>query len=527
MTLRNITVFALTVALAALLAAEAHGQSTRLQPANPDSALAHIIESLDGTRLGLDAAVAYGLENATSLRAAEGEYLARRGVEKREAGFFDPELFLAFNHFDDERRAASFFAGAPVLATTETAGVAGLRLVTPIGTKLEASLSTVRFQTNSAFATLNPQYDAFGQLSLRQPLLSGFQTSARKDLVRAQQGTAASRARYDQEAVSVSVQVEKAYWNLYAAERDYAVQQLTRDRAKAFLEETEVRARIGLVGPNQVANARTFLAEQELLLIDSLERMGRLTDALASLIGVRPQPGDNHFITVDDPPDEFPLGDVEDWVRVAAERNLNLAAAEADVEAVRALWKAARWEALPSLDLVGSIGGNGLAGSPQDVVFGSDTLRTDVSGSLGDASREALQGDYPAWSVGLELSVPIGLRPGRGERDRLRAEVTIAEQRVIDQRRQLEERVRTSYRELDHGQRRLGAAREGVAAAREQVRIGLIDFQNGRTTAFELVRLGADLAVAERRYSEALVRSAQAAAALKEWTSGAYPDRLD
>ena len=61
------------------------------------------------------------------------------------------------------------------------------------------------------------------------------------------------------------------------------------------------------------------------------------------------------------------------------------------------------------------------------------------------------------------------------------------------------------------------------AAAQEQVRIGLIDFYNGRTTAFELVRLGADFATAQQRYSQALVRTAKAAAILKQLTSGAYP----
>ncbi len=72
------------------------------------------------------------------------------------------------------------------------------------------------------------------------------------------------------------------------------------------------------------------------------------------------------------------------------------------------------------------------------------------------------------------------------------------------------------------GRRRMVAAREGVAAAQEQVRIGLIEFQNGRTTAFELVRLGQDFAIAQQRYSEALVRSAKAAARLRQLTSGAY-----
>jgi outer membrane protein TolC len=128
--------------------------------------------------------------------------------------------------------------------------------------------------------------------------------------------------------------------------------------------------------------------------------------------------------------------------------------------------------------------------------------------------------------VGVEVSIPIGLRSGLGEQDRLDAEVMIAEQRYIQAKRILEEQVRGSYQELEHGKLRLKAAREGVDAAQEQVRIGTIEFQNGRATAFELVRLRADFAVAQQRYSQALVRGAKAAASLKQLTSGAYPGHV-
>jgi outer membrane protein TolC len=187
--------------------------------------------------------------------------------------------------------------------------------------------------------------------------------------------------------------------------------------------------------------------------------------------------------------------------------------------------RAASWAALPKLDLVGGIGGNGLAGTGQDVIFGSDTLRTSVGGGFGDALRQAVSRDFPTWHVGLEVSIPIGFRNGLGEQDRLDAELVIAEQRYTQEERILEAEVRGSCRELVHGQRRLNAAREGVAAAQEQVRIGLIEFQNGRSTAFELVRLGADFAVAQQRYSQAVVRSAKAAASLRQLTSGAFGAR--
>jgi outer membrane protein TolC len=354
-------------------------------------------------------------------------------------------------------------------------------------------------------------------------MLEGFSTSARKDLSSAEQQMDAAKKRYDQEVLTTSAGVEWQYWDLYAAERNYAVQVLLLNQGEAFLRETELRAKTGLIGPGQVATAKTFLAEQKLGFLDREEELENLSNQLASLIGKRPEGSVPRYLTMDEPPSEYPLEAADDLVQLAMNENFDLRAAQLDVRTLRTMTDAAGWEAWPSMDLVASVGGNGLSGETRDVFFGGDTLLSSRGGGFGDAIKQVGQHTYPNWSVGVEISIPIGLRTGQGERDRLRAELSRGEQIYIERARLLEEQIRNSHRKLYNGKRRLEAAREGVDAAQEQVRIGLIDFYNGRTTAFELVRLGADFATAQQRYSQALVRTAKAAAILKQLTSGAYP----
>jgi outer membrane protein len=498
----------------------AHGQVLRTTSANPDSSLQSILAGMDGTSLPLRDAIRTALDASTSVRTAEALYRSAHGAARREAGAFDPILFFDFTRLVQDQPTASFFSGASVLATRQNSAAGGIRMNLPIGTSIEASLNSLSLGTNSAFANLNPQYTTFGNVSLRQPLLGGFSASASKNATKTEREEAAAKARFDQEVLGTSTRVEQQYWDLYAAVRDYAVQKLTRDRAEAFLKDTETRARTGLIGPNQVANARTFLAEQELLLLDREEQLDRISDALSSLIGTRPDSGKARFIPVDSPPETFAIDDVDLLVRQAQQKNLSIEEAKDEVESRRALAKAASWEALPQLDLIASYGGNGLGGRTQDVIFNGDTLRTTQGGTLSNALSQALKGQFPSWRVGFEFSMPILLRGGLGEEERLEADVMVAEQHLIELSRALEEEVRRSCRELSNGRRRMKAAREGVDAAQEQVRIGLIEFENGRTTAFELVRLGADFAVAQQRYSQALVQSAKAAASLRELTSG-------
>lgn len=489
----------------------------------PDSALAVALAEIKGTPVTLADAVELALRHATEAREAEAALRSARGSRRREAGAFDPELFAETERRGEDQPTATPFAGADVLETDETTTTGGARIRLPLGTELAASIEAIRLETNSAFAILNPEYDTSGKIDIRQPVLKGFGPAARSSLTAAEREVEAAEARYEDAQLSVRARTEQTYWDLYAAERDLAVLRLVRDRAQALLVQARLRVEAGLRGPIEVANARVFLAEQEQAVLDGEEELDEVSDDLASLIGRRPEGGQSRFHPTNEPPRDFAVESQDSLVARALERNRGLRFVERGVESLRARARGARWDALPSLDLFGSLGGNGLSGRGREVIFGADTLRTNINGGFGQTWAQLRDREFPTWSAGLSVTVPIGFRSGRGERDRLRAEVARAEQQLIAFQRGLEEEVRAAHRELAHASQRLPVATDGVDASFEQVRIGLLEYNAGRVTAFELVRLGADLAAAQQRYSQALVRTAKAAAELRRLTSGEYP----
>ena len=494
--------------------------------ANPDSALKLSLASIEGTPLTLAQALEAALAQATSVRAAEAAFRAARGAARRERGVFDPELFASTVRREEDQPSAPLFSRATVLHNKETTSSGGARVTLPFGTELSLSLDAVRFESDSAFSALSPQFDATGTLSVRQPLLKGFGPGAWGERSAVNRELEAARSRYEDAVLGIRSTVERSYWDLYAAERDLAVARLIRDQAGALLSQAELRNKAGLVGPNQVANARVFFAEQEQTVLDREESLDKISDQVASLMGARPPGGSARYRPTDEPPGDFTVPDQDSLVARAVAKNHGLKAAERDVAAARARHIRARWNAYPQLDFIGTLGGKGLAGTPRDSsffggAFGPVTpLPTTDFGDAWDQTRDR---KYPTWSAGLQVTVPLGFRQGAGERDRLRAEADRAEQQLIAARRSLEERVRSGHRELTNATKRLAAARLGVDASIEQVRIGVLEYNNGRTTAFELVRLGADLASAQQRYSQALVRTAKAVAELRLLTSGDYP----
>lgn len=489
-----------------------------------DSVLTAELRELPGAPLTLADAQAAALAQAPSLRIAQAGMEAARAEVRREQGDFQPELFGRAERRNDEQPSASFFAGADVLETETTEGELGARMTLPLGTELTARVGGTRLETNSAFAALSPQYDTIGEISLRQPLLDGLGAGTRGSLSAAERQLEAARAQAAHARLAIQAEVETTYWELFAADRDYAVQRAIRAQAQAVLEQAETRREAGLVGPGEVANAQVFLAEQEQAVFDRLEQIGELSDRLASLIGQRPQDADALFRPVDEPPTGVQLQPADSLVDAALAHNQELLARERDVARWRELHAQARRNAWPTLDLLAGIGGRGLGGTPREVEFGGETFTTDIDANASDSFSQVLQRDFPSWNVGLSFEIPLGSRGDGGERDRLKAEVARAEQAYEAARRDLEERVRAEHRILGHGKARLESARFGVDAASEQVRIGVLEFENGRTTAFELVRLGADLARAQQRYSDALVRTARAVAQLRQLTGGRFPD---
>jgi len=481
--------------------------------ARPDSAYRAALAGIAGEPLMLQRAVDLTLVNSTNVGAAAGVLAAAEGSVLRASGRFDVFLFADFFIGETDRPASTPFAGATVLHTEDHGGSAGARMTLPFGTELQARLLSNRLITNSEFAAYLPEYSAFGEVSLRQPLLRKLGVGTRVTLSSAERERDAARARYENAVLVAEADVSVAYWNLYAAERDLAVQNLIVEQGEAFLVEATRRAAAGLVGPSEVATARVFLTEQQISALDRLELLDEISDRLVSLIGEPPVTADR-WHPVSDPPETVELEAEDALMARALERNEELRSARATLEARRVELDGARRNLLPTLDLVGAYGANGLGGIGRDVEFQGEIIEVPDRGDRRESIRDVFDADTPVWSVGVELEVPLMLKEGRGERDRAQGEVVRAEQLVVDVERTIREEVRARHREQRHGMRRLELATDGLDASIEQVRIGQIEYGNGRTTAFELVRLAADVASAQERHSRALVRTVKAAAEL-------------
>jgi outer membrane protein TolC len=496
---------------------EASAQESAGEASEPDTS--YLAGEAETSELGISLEQAQRLAAAGSpaTRAALAALRTARGARMKEAGPFDPVLIGASERLSADTPVTSPFAASESRARSLSGGISWL---SPIGTAASVTLSQVQLETNAPFSTLPRERHARARFDFVQPLLQGFGPAAtRGELNAAERELEAAERTAEAAALDLGAEVENAYWELYAAERDLAVQRLQRQRAAVFLRDQLSRSRAGVVGPGAVATARTFLAQQEASLIDKRIAVGSASDRLAQVMGESSAAGGPRYHCLDEVPGPSTVEPLEVMLQRAIKGSPSLLAAEQAVLAARARARQAAGNAWPSLEAFGGYGGSGLAGTGRRIVFGTDTLGTDFDTGFGDAWSDVFDDRNPDWNLGIRVRMPIGWRSDRGERERQAGLYEQAQESLRARRLALETDVRRAHREAELSQRALAAMRDLVEAAEEQARISRLEYQAGRSTAYALVNVETDLAEAKFGESQMLVRVARAATELRRLTT--------
>src|SRR5258706_1502032 len=119
-----------------------------------------------------------------------------------------------------------------------------------------------RFETNNAFSTLNPSYNADYVASITHPLLrgAGFGVNAQPIRIAFYQFQQ-SEARTKLEVITVLAAADRVYWRLYAARRELEVRKSEYDLAVAQLERARRQVRAGTAADPEIVRAESGVAD--------------------------------------------------------------------------------------------------------------------------------------------------------------------------------------------------------------------------------------------------------------------------
>jgi outer membrane protein TolC len=431
--------------------------------------------------LSLDEAIRIALENSAVVRVLAGVSAAASGrtiydpaiantIIDEERARFDPRLEVnnAFNRIEQPEafldpldpdgaviggiRRDDYDFNLGLAKTTTTGGEASLNV----------SDNLARFKPG--IFPLDPQNRSSLTLGFNQPLLQGAGTAANMaPIVVARIETERSFFQFKDSVQELVRGVIEAYWAIVAARTDAWARRQQVDQGRAAFDRAEALQRRGFGSAADVAQARLALANFEAARVGADASVLQREAALRNLIGL--PPSDAHRIVPVSPPATHRL-DVkwDEIVKLAEELRPDLIELKLIIEADEQLLLLSRNQAQPRLDAIALYRWNGLEGeTPQ---------RTEISTGAGQ---------FTDWTLGVNFSVPLGLRQARST---LRRRELIIER----DRANLDQGLHNAVHELATNTRNLAqfyeqyeAYKQARIAARTNLNQQLADFQAGRT----------------------------------------------
>ena len=481
-----------------------------------------------GGKLSLTLDQAYELALKRNLNLQVGRFDVARANTNifSQASIFDPQLSAGVNGDWSRSPAATQLAGAEVTEGRNTRFNLGLDWLLPSGTTFNVTADTARSETNSQFFFLNPRWTTSMNFTLKQPLLQGFGTLVnRAGIVIARNSRAQTAAGFAITVIDTLRQVENAYWDLVAARRSIAVKQRSLELAERLHRETQERVKVGTSAPIDLVQSTAAVAARKQELIAAQNAADDAEDTLKALLGFD-QPGEwNIEIStaerLDVPPIHPALAtSIEAALKNRPEIHQELLA----LESLKLNVRVARNQTLPRLDLQATYGWSGLGGDLTIVDRDTGQVIQRISGGLNDAVTQLTNRDFPNWTLGVTLGIPLGNNAAKAKLAEQRFQLQQELVRLQSLKQQIIRQVRVAVRAVKDGAANIDAAKASREAAERNLEAEETKFSNGLSTNYQILQIQDDLARAELTELQARVTYRKAVVGLRVATGALLDD---
>lgn len=456
----------------------------------------------DTLPLTLEDAVRRALDNnpALAIVRLETDVQTARVGESRTA--FTPVFSTMLGRSSAVTPPQNFLLGERGVDVDDWFSSTGVRQRLPWGSGTwSLSWESSRTTTNNPLTSFDPTLQSGFQLAFSQPLLRDRRIdAARHQYAIAKRDETSSDLRFREAVVQTVAAVKQAYWTLKANRANIDVQQRSLELARELARENKVRVDAGHIPPIDLVQAEAEVAQRRESLIRAQAAAGDAEDALRRLI-VNAQ--DVSFWQLRLEPVEEPsaigaLPDIDAAVARALDHRYDIARAGVDLEKQRETIEFLDNQRLPDVRIETSYRGNGLAGTQflRAGGFPGSIVGTRNRG-FADALGQVFSDDYPAWSVGLTVSYPLGRSFEAASLTRAQVERRQTAQRIAGLRIEAAETVRRAGRQVRSTAERVDAARASASLAQERLDTERRRFDVGLSTTFLVTQAQRDLLEAQ------------------------------
>lgn len=395
------------------------------------------------------------------------------------------------------------------------------------GTSATLSFNNNLSNQNAPFNQLNPTATASADLFVSQRLLQGFGFAVNNRFIRiARNNVRQSDFVFREQVINTISNVITTYYDLVSFSEDVAVRRQALQLAEKLYSDNRKQVEIGTLAPIEIVRAEaevaqrqqeltvseTNLLQQETLLKNVLSRTGV---ASSSLQEVRLVPTDRIRI-----PDVETVEPIQDLFSRALANRPELVQSNINLENSRISLQGSRNALLPSVDAFADFRNNGLAGQintiPQfNPVTGQlqpvqRSVNDYLVGGYGNALTQVFRRNFPDYSVGLQLNIPIRNRAAQADYVRDQLNLRQAELQVQRQINQIRVDVQNALIALQQARARYQAAVKNRQLQEQTLDAEQKKYALGASTIFFVIQTQRDLAQARAAEVTALSTYARA-----------------
>jgi len=416
----------------------------------------------------------------------------------------------------------------------------------PTGALWSAGLTNARGDSNSVFASLNPQYNSALNIQIRQPILRNFSIDdARRRIRIASRALDLSDSQFRQKAIDIIARVQRSYWDLVFALREVQIQREAVQLAKTQLAQNQRMVNEGSLAPIELVSVEAELERRNENLLIVIEAVTRAENALKQLVlADRESTAWNQPIIPTDMPElRSTTYSLTDALASAFANRPELAQNDLKHEVNKVDVKYFDSQTKPQVDLIASYTSSGLSGTPSLAgnPFGTTTtllldrvnvlsglagfapvdvpptaqLPGSLFGGYGQSLANLLSNDFRTFRFGLSLSFPLKNRTAEGQLGRAVAEGRKigAQRKIIEQAIEVE--VRNAVQAVETARLRVETARAAREAADKQSESEQRRFQAGISTTYFVLERQNDLSAARGRELRAMTDHSKAVTELQ------------
>jgi outer membrane protein TolC len=381
----------------------------------------------------------------------------------------------------------------------------------------QLSYAATHTHVNSNFFSLNPYTSGDVDLQVTQNLLQGFGASVNGRNIRVQKNNVkVTDLQFKQQLITTVSAVLNLYWDLVSFSQDVRARQREVDAAQQLLTDNRRQVDLGTLAEIEITRAesqvyaaqqdlvvsQTNLLQQETVLKNALVRDGV---ARANLINVRVIPLNQ--ITIPATDEARPL---EELVQDALGKRVEIEQSRINIESNQLNLVGIKSSLKPTLQAFAELTNNALAGDT------TNAAALVFAGGFGHLLDEILRRNYPNYSAGISLSIPIRNRAAQSDYVTSQLELRQNELTLHKSTNQIHVDVENAVIGLQQARARYQAAAKAHTLSQQTLDADQERLRLGVSTPYQVVQDQRDLATAISTEMQALANYSHARVAFDQ-----------